>query len=305
MGKWPAIPVVTALGCWAVLACGDVEPKEGQYECSVDGDCPSGWICNTAGDGLCYEEESHFPSATESDSGLPTTSDVSSTGTGSSPGTGLDSGSHSQTDIVDTNNDTGPACKFTGVAVDFETGDGGFTHASTIVDGPDPWELSNWGGTCASGTSCFITAPGATYARCTSAELVSPTLDLSGCATSTMTLRFFHRYSFEPLRGGQYRDGGLVQVSGDDGSTWLDVAVSPAYTGLLVGDYSKACGGVPAAADGHEAWSAGPSSGWLEVSATVPVAAITGAFRLRFLFGSDRVGELLGWAVDDVSLSLE
>jgi hypothetical protein len=307
---WQLVCLFVGLG-----ACSDVLPKPGQYECGDDADCPSGWVCHTDGDGLCYENETQFPDTTDTDSREQETgshSENTDMETSSESLTSLD------TDTVDTSasTDTGThadtgtggsddECLFSAASFDFEDGKQGFTHGSTLPLGQDPWTRGDWLGSCASGAQCFVTAPGEKYAPCTSAELVSPVFDLGGCFDSTVRLVFSHIYDIEPINKGQYRDGALVQVSGDGGVSWIDVSPTPAYTGLIEGDYGDICGNTPSQAEGREAWSGGNLEKWVEVNVTVPLGVVTEAFRFRFVLSSDREKERLGWAVDDISLLVE
>lgn len=58
-----------ALCLVALLAihCDELDPPEGQLECTSDEDCPPDWYCNVTGDGLCYSDTTGFP---EEDEGL-------------------------------------------------------------------------------------------------------------------------------------------------------------------------------------------------------------------------------------------
>lgn len=291
-----------------VSACSDVIPKQGQYACSADVDCPAGWVCNTAGDGLCYKNDEHFPHSTDTDSREQETGSHTETGDSETPSdslTSLDTDTGDTTETDTGTGDPGDECLFFAASFDFEADKQGFTHGSTIALGPDPWERGNWLGSCASGQQCFVTKVEDKYAPCTSAELVSPEFDLSGCFDSTVRLVFSHIYDIEPINKGRYRDGALVQVSGDGGVSWTDVSPTPAYTGLVEGEYGGICGNTPSQAEGREAWSGGILENWVEVNVTVPPVVVTNAFRFRFVFGSDREKERMGWAVDDISLLVE
>ena len=65
------------------------------------------------------------------------------------------------------------------------------------------------------------------YQPCTAAWLVSPAIDLSACSgADEVTVAWWHVYWFEPMWNDQWCDGGIVQLSGDDGGTWENVVPS-------------------------------------------------------------------------------
>ena len=123
-----------------------------------------------------------------------------------------------------------------------------------------------------------------------------PPLDLRGDAP---LLVFWHWYDTE--RGGScagFCDGGRVEVSTDEGTTWQATAPLESYPGRV-----GAATGTPLA--GQQAWG-GYSYGWQR--ATVPLPDTSGV-RVRFAFATDagnveasRYG-YAGWAVDDVQVT--
>jgi len=270
----------------AVLSSGcTVSPPEGQLECDDDEDCPPGWVCNDEGNGVCYSDESLFPSG-DSD-------------------TDADSDSDSDSDT-----DTSPEeCADAAWTFDFESGAQGFSH-DTLQDGdPDPWERGEPSEQpCSSGENCWATALDGDYDQCTSAALVSPVFDLSTCADDPLdvVLRFQHHYVFQEMLFDTYRDGGLLQLSSDGGDSWQDADPSPGYEGEIAGDYGGPCNDLEPEIAGHDAWSeAIPDGDWAEVTVTLDDELKTDGFRFRFLFGSDRTWQETGWVIDDVELVAE
>jgi hypothetical protein len=130
-------------------------------------------------------------------------------------------------------------------------------------------------------------------------RLVSPPMNLS----SQSQLRFWHRFGFE----AEF-DGGVLEVSTDDGSTWVDVLAGGGS--FAEGGYNSAISaayGSPIA--GRSAWT-GPQEG-----ATNPMTRVVvnlGAFagddvRVRFRLATDPFGAGalpgVGWWIDDVSFT--
>lgn len=200
-------------------------------------------------------------------------------------------------------------CVTVSMTTDFESGAAGFTHSPTSgIAGDDPWELgapSGHGGVgCHSGSSCWATDLNADYDDCEMAELVSPNLDLSGCATSPLTveLTFWHWYNFEDYSSSRWWDGGIIQLSPDNGASWFDVSPSPGYQGLINGSYAG-CTPDPDVG-GHQAWSGNiPGGAWTQVTVTVAAMFKTAGFRFRYLFGADENLTDWGWLIDDIALS--
>lgn len=199
------------------------------------------------------------------------------------------------------------ACSALATVFDFESGDQGFLHTRTDTDFDDPWALgAPTDETCHSGDSCWATHLDGEYGNCEAGGVFSPTLDLSPCGGSSqeLKLRFWHVYRLEDDYEGTWYDGAMVQLSGDDGDTWEDVIATPGYTGIIEGNYSE-CSGTPEI-DGHEAWSGDiPDNTWRQVTVAVDDALRTDAFRVRFLFGTDRGEVDEGWYIDDVELHIE
>lgn len=198
-------------------------------------------------------------------------------------------------------------CALAGLSASFDGGAAGFTHAPTSgITGDDPWALGTPAGiTCHSGTSCWVTnLKTSGYSNCQTAELKTPTVDLSACASSplTVTLTFWHYYQFEAQSSGKWWDGGALQLSADDGATWNDVTPAPGYQGTISGSYGG-CSPKPTIG-GHAGWSGTiPGGVWVQESLDLPAAYRVAKLRVRWLFGADEATTSRGWAVDDVAIT--
>jgi hypothetical protein len=203
-------------------------------------------------------------------------------------------------------------CSLLSFSYDFEAGPQGFTHVPTSgIASDDPWQLGTAASiVCHSGTQCWNTASTGGYSSCQTAQLVSPTLDLSACAASasSLALSFWHYYRFEPYTYNLWPDGGLVQISSDDGVTWADVAPNPPYQGVINGGYagsSCSCTPIPDVA-GHPGWSGViPGGAWVQAKVEIDPSHRVPKFRFRFLFGADCGTSDVGWFIDDARISTQ
>lgn len=127
----------------------------------------------------------------------------------------------------------------------------------------------------------------------TDTQLVTPPLVVS--ATENFRISFEHAFSFEVAQN-QFFDGGVIELSADNGVTWQDVSslVDPGYTQVLAN-------GNPMV--GRRAY-AGQSAAF---PAMVPVSLDLGsAFAgrtvlLRFRVGTDIGGSAPGWTIDNIA----
>jgi len=142
------------------------------------------------------------------------------------------------------------------------------------------------------------------YTGCETGELVSPVIDLSACAASGLTvqLSFWQWYEYEgtPVR---WWDGGMVQISGDGGTSWTDVIPSPGYQGTIDGGDTCSPPG-SGEIEGHQGWS-GLTYGnfWHQVTVNIVPAFRTSNFRVRFVHGTDPATEEYGWLIDDFAVT--
>ncbi len=226
----------------------------------------------------------------------------------------------------DSGGDSGTIYACTGT-VDFESGAAGYTHHA--MDGydntADNWPLDEWatgaaanGLGCHSGTSCFATSLTQNYVQCARGWLRSPAIDLTTCASAgAVKVAFQHAYAFwtGAYNGTTWYDGGIVEISGDGGSTW-QLAPGIATTGTVAINpdrgSSYACFGNPFYVSG-KAGFVGQSSGWQAVEITIPAALRTSKFMIRFAYAAgvsypttsqstSRLHTAAGWHVDDVQI---
>jgi MYXO-CTERM domain-containing protein len=136
-------------------------------------------------------------------------------------------------------------------------------------------------------------------------SLVSPTLAVS--ATSAFTIAFSHRYEFEsgppaPNRADVYFDGGVLELSDDDGATWKDISTyaNPSYTRTIFVDNDQAQPNVLA---GRKAFG-GQSANYpmmAQVSLDLGMKLAGKMVQVRFRIGTDEGTGAAGWDVDDVA----
>lgn len=205
---------------------------------------------------------------------------------------------------------------------DFESGSAGWTHG--VLDGVsepvgypyDPWEhgTASNGVPCATGT-CFGAPLAQNYAQCHRGYLLSPSMDLSACQSRKVTLSFNHAYGFWS-EGASFHDGGVLEISGDDGASWHVPAA--AYPGMVkikkVDEPSQyACLVQSFSVDGKQGF-VGKQATTSSFEVVLPPSLVTSKTRVRFSLGGglssptvdvdvSRQGTDFGWRIDDVVLS--
>jgi MYXO-CTERM domain-containing protein len=128
-------------------------------------------------------------------------------------------------------------------------------------------------------------------------SLTSPYLVAS--TNQPVTLSFTHRYAFE--LGTKAWDGGVVEVSNDNGVTWRDVAMLTTQTGYS-GTISDESNNVLAGRLGF----IGANAAWPDhetVTLDLGTALAGDVFQVRFRIGTDGGTGDYGWDIDDVALS--
>lgn len=130
-------------------------------------------------------------------------------------------------------------------------------------------------------------------------RLIAPPQDLS----STSHLIFWHKYNTEATF-----DGGVLEVSTDGGSTWVDVE-TPAGTQFISGGYNDVIDlTFGSRIAGREAWTGLPVDPTAMTMVEVDLGAFAGTARLirwRAVTDPQAVGSTLGdtWAIDDVEFT--
>ncbi len=128
-------------------------------------------------------------------------------------------------------------------------------------------------------------------------QLTSPLLQAS--ATDPLVITFQHAYSFEASQG-KFWDGGVIEYSIDDGTTWEDVSAlaTPGYDGVLTDEAENPLGNRMAYSGDSPSWP-DPNTETLDFG-----TALAGKqFRIRFRIGTDLGTGAPGWTIDDVEFS--
>jgi hypothetical protein len=129
-------------------------------------------------------------------------------------------------------------------------------------------------------------------------SLESPSLKVS--TTAAFTVKFTHRYSFE-FSSNTAWDGGVVEISTDDGASWNDVStlgVTPGYNFTLTATSSNPLGGRQAYGNRNTAY---PNTEDVMLDFGTRFAGMT--IKLRFRTGTDVVVGAEGWEIDDVVMT--
>lgn len=113
--------------------------------------------------------------------------------------------------------------------------------------------------------------------------ITSQPFDLSGCANPT--LNFGHDYVLAKV--GESQDVGRIEISGDDGVTWNELAT---YTGGGIFGVSQSDASSPEWANAN--WQSGQ----------VNLSAYTGTVRLRLSLTVDAEASARGWIVDNLKV---
>lgn len=181
-----------------------------------------------------------------------------------------------------------------GLACDMEAGTSDWTHSGTN----DLWTLST--NRSRSGSTAWYCGNPAThvYASNMKARLDTPPVYL----TAGATLTFSHWIQSE-LDGQFWRpdwhanscwDGGLVELSTNNGATFFTLTPVGGYPNLISGYYASPWPDQTPCYAGTGAWT----------QATFDLASFTDKVVIvRFEFGSDENTEEEGWYIDDVTLS--
>ena len=140
---------------------------------------------------------------------------------------------------------------------------------------------------------------GVALARKSDTVLVTPPLNLS--ASDPFIVRLQHRYRFESDGRGFppiYYDGAVIEISEDDGATWVDVdrSAAPGYSGWINnGNALAGRRGFVAESEGY------PARRPLRLDFGQRFAGKT--VRLRFRLATDAQGGDFGWELDDFVFS--
>lgn len=179
-----------------------------------------------------------------------------------------------------------------------EAGIGEWTHAPAATGWTDVWHQSTESSHSSTHAFKAGSASTGTYGNHVDARLASPLLALQDWSR----LSFWHRMDGEVSTAfpDSAYDGGVVEISTDDGATWTQLFPLGGYNKVF---RAQSGSGNPATHNfpGQTLCYSG-SFTWEE--AVFDLAAYNGqTVRLGFHFGSDNGGSLEGWYVDDLVLS--
>ena len=129
--------------------------------------------------------------------------------------------------------------------------------------------------------------------------LESTSFDVS--LTDPLILSFDHRYQFESGQGTNF-DGGVIEVSTNNGATWQDISTfgAPGYTGQIgdfQGDATNALKGRQGFVDQSASWPATD-----KVTVNMAKALAGQKVKFRFRIGTDEAAGMYGWEIDNISL---
>ena len=129
-------------------------------------------------------------------------------------------------------------------------------------------------------------------------SLTSPALTAD--ATTPVTITFHHKFSFE-YSDNQYFDGGVIEITTDNGATWEDIATLAAtspYNATLTTESNNPLGGRAAFGRTNASY---PNPDGVTLDLGTQLAGKT--FQLRFRVVTDGGTSAPGWEIDDVAFT--
>lgn len=271
--------------------------------------------CAEGADSIDLEEGSGTTDRTRDGSALPDSQRPLPDGSTTSP----DGNTTPDSSTPDAPVTTACAEALAAASFNFESSAAGWTHG--VMDGVnasewpyDPWQ---WGVAtndtdCSSG-KCFGAPLDENYAQCQRAYLMSPSIDLSACTGREIVLAFDHAYAF--WKDGTYFDGGVVQVSSDDGATWtVPPGTYPGTLNLLKHNDAIQCSLLRAYEIDKLKGFTGRNSAPPRFESTLPASFSTAKMRIRFAVAGgasstnlnadgSRVSTGFGWRIDNIALT--
>jgi hypothetical protein len=130
----------------------------------------------------------------------------------------------------------------------------------------------------------------------TDTQLQTPPLQVS--ATGDFVMTFDHAFAFEA--DTVLWDGGVIEVSSDDGATWVDVSTfaDPGYTGILTDISGNPLGGREAFSGTNASF---PEADTLSLNLGTALAGQT--VLVRFRIGTDAAVGAPGWTIDNIAFT--
>ncbi len=133
------------------------------------------------------------------------------------------------------------------------------------------------------------------YADLVDGALESPDIELGD---TQATFKFYHKMMAEEEAGtGTAWDGGLLEISTDNGQSWSQLFPNGGYTHTIIENDASPFN------PGTEVYS-GITASNLWKSEAFDLSAYQGTVRIRFRFGSDGYVTEEGWYVDDITMSI-
>jgi len=125
--------------------------------------------------------------------------------------------------------------------------------------------------------------------------LVSPALSVAASGAFSFTFR--HRHAFEFTTEPTYFDGGVIELSNNGGSSWVDIgaSASPGYGGVLAAGGQNPLQGRSAYVGSSTAYP-----GFNTVTVNLGMTYAGQSVRIRFRIGTDVIVGAPGWEVDDI-----
>ncbi|WP_395376104.1 M14 family zinc carboxypeptidase [Marinicella sp. W31] len=162
----------------------------------------------------------------------------------------------------------------------------GWTHVADI--GSDDWRVEAGDDHTTGSTRAFVSTD---VASTSDKYLSTPEFTIGAGATFS----FWHKHEFEETGNDQY-DGGVLEITTDDGANWQDLEAAitaNGYTNDLNDGFGNPLGG-------RNAWT-GTQSSFIQV--TVDLAAYAGNdVRIRWRMGTDSSEGAGDWLIDDIQL---
>ena len=184
---------------------------------------------------------------------------------------------------------------------DFESGDQGWSAATTPIPAPMSWETGAPSvvgpAAAAEGSSVLATNVNGNYAdgECTAVE--SPSIDLTDYPEA-LGARLTMAQWFSTSGSG---DAGLVQMRVDGGG-WTTIAPTGGYTGTMF-SYAYSCMGMPSTTTAFRGAIDSDVNAW-STKEYVLQGASGHTVQFRLLFAGDNSTNSAGWYIDDVTLSV-
>lgn len=175
---------------------------------------------------------------------------------------------------------------------DMESGANGWRSEEITIFYLDQWHLSTTRSLSGSTSWKCGDTGGGDYGDYVDAGLVTRCYEVD----KGTSLRFGHWIDTEhnPMRPGSVWDGGLVELSLDNGETWEQIHPAGGYPNTITSNPANVL------EPGTRCWG-GHVQAWQE--ATFDLHQLQGEARFRFRFASDGLVTAEGWYIDDLSLA--